>query len=518
MYKVLVVDDEKNIRERLANTFPWQEVGFQVIGAASDGMEALQLIRKDLPHVVMTDIMMPEMNGLELAKTLQSTYPGVRTIILSAYDDFKYAQEAIRYGIKGYLLKPLVKEEFLGLLSGLAIELKKDEELENDRTKGVSGTLEESVWIKLIKGELTYQNEAPRLRDYIRVIVCSFSKAFEKDLGLSTRQFIQDATMQYWKASEFPVLFYGNRLVLFAHHANPLSKYDLQAKLARYADFLRSSLLDTFGKEYGFSIAVGNMVKDQADIHTSFNQAVYANAYTLFGDQHSIVFYQDISVPRQGNDSKLHEHLNSLMAQLAEAIFYRRKVDITHGFRDFMDALTQGNRLSLAEIQMAVSEFMLYLLLKAREKGISLPTLDKKAALEQIQVTESFSELKKWLAQTIDEILNAPEEERDGNRYVHLAKEHIHHHYSEKMTLEDLAGQLFIHPAYFSSIFKKETGQNFIDYVNEVRVQKAMDLLKNPDYRIKDVSILAGFHNHSYFNKVFKKVTGMKPAVFRSIH
>ncbi|GIP27608.1 DNA-binding response regulator [Paenibacillus sp. J23TS9] len=518
MYKVLVVDDEKNIRDRLANTFPWHEVGFRVIGAASDGLEALQFIREDPPHVVMTDIMMPEMDGLELAKKLQSAYPEIQTIILSAYDDFKYAQEAIRYGIKGYLLKPLVKDEFLGLLSGLAIELKKDEELESDRTKGVSGAREESVWIGLIKGELTYQNEAPRLRDYIRVIVCSFSKAFEKDLGLSTRQFIQDATTEYWKESEVPVLFYGNRLVLFAHHAKPLSKYDLQAQLTRYSDFLRSSLSEAFGKEYGFSIAVGNMVKDQADIHTSFNQAVYANAYTFSGDQHSIVYYQDISAPRERDESRLHEHVNSLMDQLAEAVLTRRKDDITHGLRGFMDALTQGNRLSLDEIQMAFSEFMLYLLLKAREKGISLPTLDKKAALEQIHGAESFGELKRWMAQTIDEILNAPEEERDGNRYVLLAKEHIHHHFSEKVTLEDLAGQLFIHPAYFSSIFKKETGQNFIDYVNEVRVQKAMELLKNPDYRIKDVSILAGFHNHSYFNKVFKKVTGMKPAVFRSIH
>ncbi|WP_136604433.1 response regulator [Paenibacillus dokdonensis] len=518
MYKVLVVDDEKNIRDRLANTFPWHEVGFRVIGAAGDGLEALQLIQKDPPHVVMTDIMMPEMDGLELANTLQSTYPEIKTIILSAYDDFKYAQEAIRYGIKGYLLKPLVKDEFVSLLSGLAIELKKDKELESDRTKGVSGAREESVWIELLKGERTDQNEAPRLRDYVRVIVCSFSKAFDKDLGLSTRQFIQEVSTEYWKESEFPVLFYGNRLVLFAHHVNPLSKYDLQTKLTRYADFLKSSLSGAFGKEYGLSIAVGNMVKDMADVHTSFNQAVYANAYTYFGDQHSVVYYQDISAPSEGEESRLRELLNNLMDQLAEAVFSRRKDDIAHSLRDFTDALTQGNRLSLAEIQMAFSEFLLFLLLKARKKGFSLPTLDKKTALEQIHDTESALELKKWLAQTIEEIMNAPEEERDGNRYVMLAKEHIHHHFSEKMTLEDLAGQLFIHPAYFSSIFKKETGQNFIDYVNEIRVQKAMELLQNPDYRIKDVSVLTGFHNHSYFNKVFKKVTGMKPAVFRSIH
>lgn len=518
MYKVLIVDDEKNIRERLVTLFPWHEAGFQVVGSACDGREALERIEQHNPHVVLTDIRMPEMNGLELAQTVQETYPNMKVLILSAYDDFKYAQDAIRFGVKGYLLKPVMKEEIMGVMHDLAIELKKDEEIADAQKTGLPGVQEEAMLIDLVKGENVQQYDEPWIRDYMRVIVCSFGRWFEKDLSLSIRQYIAEWTMDYWKDSQTPVLYYGNQLVLFAHHPRPISKYDLKDQLEHYSDLLKASLRSVFGKECVLSISVGNLIKDPSEIHSSFNQAVYALSYQFYNHQHSIFFYQELLTGGIGENAKENEQeqLSIVMDRLIQSVLTRENEDTASRLRGFFDAVEQGKRMNIEEIRIAFSEIILSLSLKAKEKGLALQTLDKKQALAYIYAAPSLGDLKIWLKQTIEEMSIAPIEQRDENRYVHTAKQYVHKHYAEKITLEDMAGQLFIHPSYFSSIFKKETGHNFIDYVNEVRVRKSVELLKRKEYRIKEISVMVGIHNHSYFNKVFKKVMGVKPLVFRS--
>lgn len=520
MYKVLVVDDEKNIRERLVTLFPWNEAGFQVIGSAGDGREALQLIEQHNPHVVLTDIRMPEMSGLELAEAIQETYPHIKVLILSAYDDFKYAQDAIRFGVKGYLLKPVMKGEMVEVMNGLVIELKKDEEIEHDKKLGVQGIREETILIDLVKGENVHQYDEPWLRDYMRVIVCSFGKWFDKDLGLSIRSFITEWTKDYWKESHTPVLFYGNQLVIFAHRPQPISKYDLKGQLENYSDLLKAWIMSDFGKECLLSISVGNMITDPDQICTSFNQAVYALSYKFFDNQHSLFFYQDLLDAVTGGNSNEgeQEQLSLTMDKLIQSVLSREQHDIASNLRGFFDVLEQGKRLKIEEIRIAFSEIILSIPLKAKEKELQMPSLDKKQALAYIYSAPSLDDLKRWLKETIEKISIVPVMQKDENRYVQMAKQHVHNRYSEKITLEDMSGQLFIHPAYFSSIFKKETGHNFIDYVNEVRVRKSIELLKDKDYKINEISVMVGFHNHSYFNKVFKKVMGAKPLEFRSNH
>ncbi|KIL41969.1 hypothetical protein SD70_03645 [Gordoniibacillus kamchatkensis] len=517
MYKVLVVDDEKNIRERLVSSIPWNEAGFRVTGAAADGLEALELMERDVPHVVMTDILMPEMNGIELAKSIQARYPRTKVLILSAYDDFKYAQDAIRFGVKGYLLKPLMKQELVALLHGLALELKKDEELYTERKTGALAQ-EETMLIDLVKGENAECYDEPWLYDNMRIIVCSFEKRFEKDLGLSIRHFITEISRQFWKESHIPILFYGNHLVLFAHDPRPISKYDLKNRLEQFSDCVKQSVMSGFGKECSLSIGIGNMVQGPEHINTSYNQAIYSCSYTFFDERLSIIFYQDLSAhyADESGRERTNEQLAEITDRLTQAVLSQHINETASVLRDFFDTLEQAKGLSLGEVRIVFSEIVLSLLLKAKEKGISLPALDKKQALEQIYAAQSLAVLKSWLKRTVDDLLRSAEEERDGNRYVILAKQHVLGRYSEKITLEDMARQLYIHPAYFSSIFKKETGQNFIDYVNEVRVRKAAELLRNKDCRIKDISAIVGFQNHSYFVKVFKKVIGRNPLGYRS--
>lgn len=134
MYKVLIVDDEQNIRDRLAGKMPWGKIGFEVAGSAESGEEAWQQVCRTQPHVVLTDIRMPGMTGLELVDKVTRQFPAVKTAVMSAYDDFAYAKDAIRYGVKGYLLKPLIREEVMELFARMAKELAAEAAMRREET------------------------------------------------------------------------------------------------------------------------------------------------------------------------------------------------------------------------------------------------------------------------------------------------------------------------------------------------------------------------------------------------
>ncbi len=481
-------------------------------------MEAMNIVKQYVPHVVMTDILMPEWNGIELAKAIQASYPQIKILILSAYDDFKYAQDAIRYGVKGYLLKPLMKEDFTNVMHGIALELKKDESIAKDKISE-AGAREEASLIALIKGEPVHQHHTPWLHNYKRIAVCSFDKQFEKDQGLSIRQFITQISAEFWMESSTRVLFYGNHLVLFIHDTRPISKYELKGKFERFSDTVKESVMSRYGKQCMLSIGIGSMVEDPGHICTSFNQAIYSLSQKFFDEFASVIFYQDITVSHSEESSKeqLNEHLGVVMNQLIQTILSQNKGETAHLLRDFFDAVERG-KLRLEEVQITFSEFILSLLMKAKERRLQVSALDKKQALQQIYRAETFADLKKWIKVTLETFLDHAKVQgpTDGNRYVQLAKQHVLSCFNEKITLEIMAQRLYIHPSYFSSIFKKETGQNFIDFVNEVRVWQAVELLRKKDCKIKDICAAVGFHNYSYFIKVFKKVTGANPLEFRS--
>jgi two-component system response regulator YesN len=519
LYKAIVVDDERNIRERLMNFFPWSDAGFQVVGAAENGRKALELMNQDFPHVILTDILMPEMTGLELAKEVKELSPETKVVVLSAYDDFKYAQDAIQYGVKGYILKPLTKEGFLEVFKKLAEELKHDSELNQDHLVNVKWNHDELMLLDLIKGVNSEKYIDRWKNQYSRVVIYSFDQMFKEESTFSIRQMITQNAVNYWKGCGVPILFYGNNLILLLNDQNPISKYDLQPKILQFSNSLKDYFRISHEIESEFIVGVGNLARNIHQISQSYNEAVYAYSYRYFSDNDTIIFNQDLHSTKVSNDEKgqVFERLSDIETELIESVSTHQIPEVSIKVTEFFEMLKQSRGFQVHEIRSACSELVLMIMLRAKEKGQLLPSIDNKYVLSKIYDIESLSELKRWLKHMLETISYdlTMNKEQDRNRYVLLAKEYVNTHFGEKITLEEMANILFLHHAYFSSMFKKETGQNFVDYINEVRVQKASELLKKTDYKIKDISSMVGFHSHSYFNKVFKKLTGVKPLLYR---
>lgn len=518
MYKIIIVDDEKNIRDRLAHFFPWSEVGFEVAGTAENGVEALELIKQERPHAVLTDVLMPEMTGLELAAEIRTSYPEIKVVILSAYDDFKYAQDAIRFGVKGYLLKPLMKNDFFNVFSKLAEELREDEE-----AKAVD-RVEELMLLDLIKGEnlSQYADQWNQQTQSFRVAIFSFDRLFKEASTFSIRQKITELAADFWNRYQVSILFYGNSLIVLSTNSKLVSKQSLLPKINLFIDSLKDNLGDLFKNQENFVVGVGNPASKYQEISRSYNEAVYAYSYKYFNEYETVIFHEDLTVEgNRGNQIELQnfmlDHVNKIENQLMESMKSEGKMAVGDLVNHFFDPYKQIGGLPIAEIRSSCSELIIILMFRFKEKGIALSSIDQQHVLGRIYEIDSLKELKRWLTQMLETISFdlIHQDKKDVNSYVLMAKEYVKGNYQERITLEDISHRLFLHQAYFSAIFKKETGQNFIDYVNQVRVDKAVQLLKNTDYKIKVISDMVGFQSHSYFNKVFKNETGVTPVVFR---
>lgn len=529
MYKIIIVDDEKNIRDRLAHFFPWTDVGFEVVGTAENGVEALELIKQKRPHVVLTDVLMPEMTGLELAKELNNFSPNIKIIILSAYDDFKYAQEAIRFGVKGYLLKPLMKNDFFNTFSKLAEEIREDEEEKEVKEVKDVNRFEELMLLDLIKGEnlSEYVDYWDKQIQNFRVAIFSFDRLFKEESTFSIRQKITELAVGFWNRYQGSILFYGNSLIVLVVDPNLVLNRKLMPKINLFIEVLKDHLGILLMDHKNLVVGVGNSIDSYQEIARSYNEAVYAYSYKYFNEYETIIFYEDLPVLHDNRDqgkvqNSMLDHMNPIETLLMESMKMGEVLPVTALVNQFFEPYKQVSGLpikEIKEIRSACSELVIILMFRLKEKGLPLTSIDQRHVIGRIYEIDSLKELKRWLMQMLEtisfDLIN--KDKKDFNSYVLMAKEYVKEHYKERITLEDISNRLFLHQAYFSSIFKKETGQNFIDYVNKVRVDQAVVMLRNTDHKIKMISDMVGFQSHSYFNKVFKNEIGVTPAVFRKM-
>ncbi|MBO9596577.1 MAG: response regulator [Cohnella sp.] len=331
MHRLLIVDDESKVCERMKGLLPWHDYRIEVAGTAHNGKQAWECIEAVPIDLVLTDIKMPVMNGLELTERIRAKRPHIKVIIMSAYNDFAYAQAAIRFGVKGYLLKPVVKGDLAELMRSVADELRQDREaaLSQDREAVEAGM------VRLLHGELVDPTDRERLPlalrsnsgdSYFRIVVCAFHSGADDGPLYMTRQLLRHAADPHLRSA--PTLLYGNRLVLFVHHQNPISKADLLHPLRTLLDELRSIVAghEQRSGSGGITLGIGNLHSGRDAIAASYGEAIYALSARFFRGTDSILFRQDLpdaQAGRGGADNR-EEKLRDIAEKLVQADRRRR--------------------------------------------------------------------------------------------------------------------------------------------------------------------------------------------------
>lgn len=535
MYKILLVDDEEEIRKGIIKRIKWEELGFTVVGEAENGVEALDIIDKTTPDIVITDIKMPFMDGIKLAENIRYRFPTTKVIVLSGFDDFEYAQEAMKLGVMRYILKPINSIEMHELLR----ELK--------------GVLDEEILSKnnLETLKMNYEKSLPLLKerflnhwieDYVsRDIVEENLQALHLELGtndlgvaiirpdelikkevevhlLKNKSLLKMAIFniceEIVKTYKLGILFMKmNEMVLVI----PLEKGELSKASNRIFNGLEQIRVTV--EKYlttTVTIGVGNVCVEQSLLYKTYLSAVSALDYTITLGNNKVIYIEDIE-PDHFNEMTFEEGEERM---LLTAIKVGCEEEIEETVYKVLTKL-DGIQLTLSDYQVYTMEIFAILIRLVRSMELESNAIfpNEGNLFSSISGLKTKEDIRAWLCKVSLKIAQALSSKRSvsKNDLIEKAKVYMQANYSdEEMSAEKLCNYLHISTNYFSALFKKETKLTFSNYLTQIRIEKAKELLRNTDMKAFDIGNKVGYTEGHYFSYVFKKVTGIAPTEYRN--
>ncbi len=519
-YKVFIVEDEAVTREGIRDNVDWLSSGFEFCGEAADGEVALPLLRTAQPDVLITDIKMPFMDGLQLSKIIRERMPWVKIIILSGHDEFEFAQQAIKLGVTDYLLKPITVHNLQNTLQKLAVQLDREKE-EHEKLKKLQEqvaenrtTLRERLLFKLIVGAVS-PADAVETGQMLGIDLVSrhYLVAILKiELGDVTEQYEHGEYQQVQKAvmglieenpDVFSLIWDWGDLILIIKGDTP--EY-LEEERDVLLDEIRQVIADT---RYKLTVGVGGTKQQLADVCQSFVEAL-ADIQNLTGEDNSLnhAFEQaeflkvDKSAVenylRSGVKDELGEFFNEHIMPLGEA------------------ALTSNliKHYIIVDVVLAIAKLINDL---GGEVDKVIPELDSmEIIMSNIKTIEQLREQVCKLITTALAYRDVhPKGQYEG--LIRQAKEYIEQHYGDPdLSLSEVAAHANLSASHFSVVFSQETGHTFKECLTDIRINKAKQLLRMTGLRSADIAYQVGYNDPHYFSSAFKKHTGLSPSEFRS--
>lgn len=533
MYKVFLVEDEIIIREGIKNKIPWEEEGFKIVGDEGDGELAYPLIIKEQPDILITDIRMPFMDGLELCKLLKKDMPQLKIIIASGYSDFGYAQQAIDIGVSEYLLKPITSTKLMTAVKNAAAAIEKER-------KGKQ-IIEQYQ-------QLVYEKQGEKRKDFFNALVSkklSFSQIIEQgeELGISMVASVFRVILFQFKMPE-DVYQYSNDIVQCeAKMTDALRKYpnikviergmdgwafillgEDEIQINKLTDELCNILIKICDNKVHYFGGIGRCVYRIGDIQQSFRDANSAYSLRYFESRDQFLSYNDVqSIKNQiGNRINVSEmNLEKLDRKLLEDFLKRGTIDDIDEFVDsYFDGFASQAMNSIIFMQYIIMDG--YLAIKkflktlncSKEKIDSLLKEMNDTTLKMSRLEDFIAFYKTILRKAID-MRNQNSQKRYAG-IIEQAKEYMHQEYSmSDLTLDKVSSKVNISPNYFSSLFNQETGMTFIEYLTNIRMEKAKDYLRGSSNKITEIGYLVGYQDSHYFSYIFKKTQNCTPSEYR---
>lgn len=531
--KVLVIDDEHLVRETVVHLL--ETFGISDIIEADDGHAGLQLVQEQRPDLAIVDVRMPGLGGIELLERLKQLNIQMPYVMLSGYDLFSYAQTALNLGATAYLLKPVNPDELYAVIQKVRL----DRQLQDIRSETAMRTniqLKQSMEImrRRFIGELAATTQlaegyvAGRLKELeigfahrqFAIVRIELDPVSGPASGLPSNdqaliqygaeniacEILQQADVGVWPGDAEQGFFLLANIPLSVQYPR-----DLMSLCTEVKESIRHYL-----RQHA-TIGIGSLACTLSELPSSYEAAGKALLQRLVKGTGSVIVYErPVASPDQFKGIGFQVEQDMLLEfergdQAAAMAIVRRMYEPFIAL-DFID------RASLLKLNFQ----LIVLLFKILERfdAEPAPLLGEELSLyEEVNQCTSIEAMLDWfggkLALAFDALLS--NRETGARKLIEKARGYIHNRYMEDLSLETVAAHVYVTPAYFSSIFKKETGKNFVDYVSHYRIDKAKQLLGSGNYKVNAVAAMTGFHNMKYFYKVFKKQTGLTPNQYKEL-
>ncbi len=525
-YKVFLVEDEIVTREGIRDNVAWRAAGFEFCGDAPDGEMALPLLLAIKPHVLITDIRMPFMDGLQLSRIVRDRLPATKIIILSGHDEFEYAQRAIKLGVFEYLLKPVSLQDLHGVLRTAAAALDQENQEQEalkklrEQVEQSRAALRERFLLKLITGAASPAEVIEKsgllgldliARDYLVVVIRVEPAGSPEPFDYLGYQRVQQLISRIAENNPdvFLLLKDIDELVLLLKGNSPENLVEERDLLLERA---RQAVAPT-----GFRLADGSGTPQKriTDICRSFMHAMdslqaAASAGTADAGGRKDVFIFDRADLRKIDRSAIEEFLRQGTAEGLDALCET----FLHPLGERALRSSAARSFVFTDIVLATARFVDELDGDVAELLPELDTLEVVLAgidtVEQLRASARAVLIRALMFR----------DSHAGNQYAGIikqAQEYIDQHYMDsEMSLSSVAAQVNLSACHFSAVFSQETGRTFKEYLTEARITKAKDLLRTTPLKASEISYRVGYNDPHYFSHVFHKSTGLTPTEFRS--
>lgn len=531
--KVLIVDDEKKLCRLIEKLINWEKLGLELCGYRHDGMEALETIKNEKPNIVITDIRMPKCSGLELIEQIRKLGSAIHIIVISGYSDFEYAQTAIKFGVEDYLLKPIQKEELNHVL----------EKIVNREKEKYSKMLEKAQ----LEKALDYNSRIAKTNFLEKLLFHRESLDFSLDLN--TFNIVNGCNFKEGKIQIAMVHF----LTESDYERNRVIEYFVEKVITNNKIFDEGYYeLLTYKNEYIYVFLINDSVKNNDFINRNMRKIrgiltgykeILENAKIFFYTAGPIYKISEMDVMLQNLESASWQRFFSIPFSIIDSSEFKKEDWKYYVPEKFVDDFGRNiETFSIENLKKQVSELVEYMKEKNLKNGQIVRRVYKELESEELHRLKknnivNYEKLEKLNARLfrncydykkvfvgffdllisfLDEILLR--QHNENAKPIRLAKEFINQNYNEGLSLEIVGDNVGLSPVYLSSLFKKETGISFIDYITEVRIENSKRLLMSTDKTLVEIADSTGFCDTKYFSKIFKKCTGLSPSEFRKLY
>lgn len=534
MIKVLIADDEEKVAQLVYNLINWAALDMDVTGMAHNGIEALALIEEKQPDIVITDIRMPGCDGLELISRAKEINPELEFIIISGYRHFDYAQSAIRYGVSDYLLKPVNKAELTATLDKMRWSYKQrtrnlsHQEQQRLRTENDQQRLRATIFAAIAKNALLpqasleainqeyhfhfapglYEAALLKLDGDFDTIHAGGIAAYASKLVTYAEKILQEVCL------EFQVGVAGTTGQIVLNYA-PGKEAEVRKGLRA---LLEKIMVDnSVFSGAAFTLARGGSVQHPAQLGQSLACARLRLASRLTQGGHRLI-EQDGPPPQPEQRAEIQQRV----CRGLEAALEVHSVQAVEEVLNSLGSLVAAAPLAGEDILALCNELCMAYLLLAQNRNIRLPGKDivYDEFCARLDLCGSLPQALDCLRHTILTTFKAALQSQSEAeaKPIRMSKQYIAGHYASPISLEEVAAQAGFNPSYFSTLFKKETGQTFIEYLTALRMEKAKEKLRDTTQPISKICEAVGYADLKHFTAVFKKHTGIKPGEFRKLY
>jgi two-component system, response regulator YesN len=531
MVTLFIADDEQLERQALRLIIEKNCPNIQIIGEAGDGISTVHMVIDEKPDIVLMDIRMPGINGLEAAKRIRTVLPDAHIVMLTAFDEFTYAREALTIGATEYLLKPVRPDDIMSSMAAIekrVAEIRVKQAQEEELRKSVESALpfiQMSFVYDLISGSITELDHLQQRSRFLGlpfvpcvaliVDIDNFKQLTCEDTELEKQLMKQKVYQHICQVTGKDALvtpFGSDNVIVLLGFANKDKPEIIENAVRKIAVTIKESI--RIEMNIGVTIGIGNYYEDPRELHKSYLEARRAERQRFYLGDGQIIHIKDVPYVTASPFNYPFRYEKTVLDKV--------RCGDREQAKETLHELLNGifaSQASIETVKACVLELLIVLSRSAVEGGANLDqlTLLNFTCIDQLTACNTKGQVEHWLFEALDHFMNNMLKNRTTTnlRVINQACDYIVHHCHKNISLEEVAQTVHLSPFYFSRLFKQEKGYNFVDFLTQVRMDKAKKMLQNPDFTAVRIASEVGYQDASYFSRVFRQTTGLTPNQYR---